>query len=178
MPMTTALSHEPSRVDAPISDFDPYAEDVLDNPYPHYEVLRELGPIVHLQRYGVYAIARHAEIDAVLRDHVTFCSSAGVGLANFHTEEPWRKPSLILEADPPMHGRTRKVVAGLLAPASINKLRPTFEREAELLIDKNWKAVAGLTDRNLILVKGRVVLEGTGEQLRAQPDRLAEYLGV
>ena len=31
--MTTALSHEPSRVDAPISDFDPYAEDVLDNPY-------------------------------------------------------------------------------------------------------------------------------------------------
>lgn len=40
------------------------------------------------------------------------------------------------------------------------------------------KAVAGLTDRNLILVKGRVVLEGTGEQLRAQPDRLAEYLGV
>ena len=67
--MTTALSHEPSRVDAPISDFDPYAEDALDNPYPHYEVLRELGPIVHLQRYGVYAIARHAEIDAVLRDH-------------------------------------------------------------------------------------------------------------
>jgi len=36
--MTTALSHEPSRVDAPISDFDPYAEDALDNPYPHYEV--------------------------------------------------------------------------------------------------------------------------------------------
>ena len=165
MPMTTALSHEPSRVDAPISDFDPYAEDVLDNPYPHYEVLRELGPIVHLQRYGVYAIARHTEIDAVLRDHVTFCSSAGVGLANFHTEEPWRKPSLILEADPPMHGRTRKVVAGLLAPASINKLRPTFEREAELLIDR-------------ILVKGRVVLEGTGEQLRSQPERLTEYLGV
>lgn len=134
--MTTALSHEASRVDAPISDFDPYAEEVLNNPYPHYEVLRELGPIVYLGRYEVYALARHAEIDAVLRDHVTFCSSAGVGLANFHTEEPWRKPSIILEADPPMHGRTRKVVAGLLAPASINKLRPIFEREAELLVDR------------------------------------------
>mgnify|MGYP006195725183 FL=1 len=134
--MTTAISPEPSRVTAPISDFDPYAEDVLNNPYPHYEVLRELGPIVYLQRYGAYAIARHEEIDAVLRDHVTYCSSAGVGLANFHTEDPWRKPSLILEADPPMHGRTRKVVAGLLAPASINKLRATFEREAELLVDR------------------------------------------
>jgi len=49
---------------------------------------------------------------------------------------------------------------------------------ATVLVDKNWKAVTSLTDRNLILVKGRVVLEGTGEQLRAQPDRLAEYLGV
>ena len=36
---------------------------------------------------------------------------------------------------------------------------------ATVLVDKNWKAVTGLTDRNLILVKGRVVLEGTGEQI-------------
>ncbi len=49
---------------------------------------------------------------------------------------------------------------------------------ATVLVDKNWKAVTGITDRNLILVKGRVVLEGTGEQLRSQPERLAEYLGV
>jgi hypothetical protein len=134
--MTTHISHEKSHIEAPVSDLDPYADETLNNPYPHYEALREAGPIVYLKRYGVYAIARHAEIDAVLRDHVTFCSSAGVGLANFHTEEPWRKPSLILEADPPMHGRTRKVVAGLLAPASINKLRPTFESEAELLVER------------------------------------------
>ena len=168
--MTTTLSVEPSQINVPISDFDPYDESVLDNPYPHYEVLRELGPISYLQRYGVYAIARHAEIDAVLRDHVTFCSSAGVGLANFHTEEPWRKPSLILEADPPMHGRTRKVVAGLLAPASINKLRPTFEREAELLIDRileNVSARPGVDGRR----------DWTFERVLEVFPRLAERLG-
>lgn len=49
---------------------------------------------------------------------------------------------------------------------------------ATVLVDKNWKAVTGITDRNLILVKGRVVLEGTGEELRSQPHRMAEYLGV
>jgi branched-chain amino acid transport system ATP-binding protein len=49
---------------------------------------------------------------------------------------------------------------------------------ATVLVDKNWKAVTSITDRNLILIKGRVVLEGTGEQLRSQPERLAEYLGV
>ena len=134
--MTNAATVERLEVDAPSTDFDPYADEVLDDPYPHYEMLRELGPVFYLNRYQAYGIARHAEIDPVLRDPVTFCSSAGVGLANFHTTVPWRKPSIILEADPPMHGRTRKVVAGLLAPASINKLRPTFEREAELLVDR------------------------------------------
>ena len=134
--MTNAATVERLEVDAPSTDFDPYADEVLDDPYPHYEMLRELGPVFYLNRYLAYGIARHAEIDPVLRDPVTFCSSAGVGLANFHTTTPWRKPSIILEADPPMHGRTRKVVAGLLAPASINKLRPTFEHEAELLVDR------------------------------------------
>lgn len=123
-------------VNAPVTDFDPYADWVLDDPYPHYETLRELGPVFYLSRYDAYGLARHAEIDAVLRDPATFCSSAGVGLANFHTTTPWRKPSIILEVDPPLHGRTRKVVGGLLSPASINKLRPTFEREAELLVDR------------------------------------------
>jgi cytochrome P450 len=121
---------------APVSDFDAYAEEVLDNPYPHYEVLRELGPVVYLRRYGVLAVARHAEIEAVLRDNLSFCSSAGVGLANFHTEVPWRTPSLILEADVPFHARTRKLMAGLLAPVSIRKYRATFEREAELLVER------------------------------------------
>jgi cytochrome P450 len=80
-------------------------------------------------------MGRHEQVHAVLSDAETYCSSAGVGLANFHTEEPWRKPSIILEADPPEHARTRKVVARLLSPASIGKLRPIFEQEAERLVD-------------------------------------------
>ncbi len=39
----------------------------------------------------------------MLNDPQTFCSSRGVGLSDFAKEEPWRPPSLILEADPPAH---------------------------------------------------------------------------
>lgn len=35
-------------------DFDPYASEVLRDPYPHYEMMREAGPIVWLEKYGVY----------------------------------------------------------------------------------------------------------------------------
>jgi branched-chain amino acid transport system ATP-binding protein len=35
-----------------------------------------------------------------------------------------------------------------------------------------------VTSRNLILVKGRAVFEGTSDELRAQPDVLHKHLGV
>ena len=49
---------------------------------------------------------------------------------------------------------------------------------ATVLVDKNWRAITDLTDRNFILVKGRVVFEGSGSELRAQPGLLNEHLGV
>ena len=75
----------------------------LLDPYAMHAELRDLGAVVRLEKYGVWAMARHADVYAMLNDWETYCSSAGVGMGNFHTEKPWRPPSLILEADPPMH---------------------------------------------------------------------------
>ncbi len=49
---------------------------------------------------------------------------------------------------------------------------------AAIIVDKNFAAVSALTDRSLILVKGRVVFEGTGEELRARPEVLHRHLGI
>lgn len=120
--------------DVPIVDFDPYSEEVLTDPYGYYEELREAGPLVWLREYEVYAVGRHEQVTRILTDPKTYCSSAGVGLTNFHTEKPWRKPSIILEVDPPEHSRTRKVFVRILSPRALNKLRERFEREAEAMV--------------------------------------------
>jgi branched-chain amino acid transport system ATP-binding protein len=49
---------------------------------------------------------------------------------------------------------------------------------ATLLVDKNYAAVTAIADRNVILVKGRVVFDGDGKSLLAQPDLLHKHLGV
>ena len=49
---------------------------------------------------------------------------------------------------------------------------------SSVIVDKNWKHVTQVTDRNVILVKGQVVFEGTSEQIRAQPELLTQHLGV
>ncbi|MDI9335104.1 MAG: ABC transporter ATP-binding protein [Cytophagales bacterium] len=49
---------------------------------------------------------------------------------------------------------------------------------SSIIVDKNWKHVTQITDRNVILVKGQVVFEGATNSLLAQPELLAQHLGV
>lgn len=49
---------------------------------------------------------------------------------------------------------------------------------SSIIVDKNWKHVTQVTDRNVILVKGEVVFEGSSEALHANPGVLEQHLGV
>jgi cytochrome P450 len=122
---------------APSLNVDPFSDAFLADPYPDHERLRAAGPVVWLETYGIYASARHAEVQEALQDWRTFSSAAGVGLANIRKEAPFfRPPSLVLEADPPLHDRTRPVLGLALSPAALRDLRPQFEAEARALADE------------------------------------------
>jgi len=132
-------------------DVDPFAIEFFENPFPTHEALREAGPVVHLDKWNVYAVARYAEVHLVLNDPVTFCSSRGVGLSDFTKEKPWRPPSLILEADPPAHTRTRAVLSRVLSPAVMKQIRDGFAAAAEAKVDEllakgSFDAVADLAE--------------------------------
>ncbi|MFC7408580.1 ABC transporter ATP-binding protein [Hydrogenophaga atypica] len=49
---------------------------------------------------------------------------------------------------------------------------------SSIIVDKNWKHVTQITDKNVILVKGEVVYEGDSPTLVSQPQLLEQYLGV
>ncbi|MDT0510103.1 cytochrome P450 [Novosphingobium sp. MMS21-SN21R] len=115
-------------------DFDPYDEAVLSDPFPHHERLREAGPVVWLERYQCYGLARFAEVRDALNDWETFVSSRGVGLADFATEQPWRPPSLLLEADPPLHSRTRGLMNKVASLPSLKARQPEWRTKATALV--------------------------------------------
>jgi 4-methoxybenzoate monooxygenase (O-demethylating) len=130
------MASDQAIVSRPVIDIDPFSHAFLSDPYPHHETMREAGPVVWLEHYGIWGLARHQEVRDALTDWETYCSGAGVGLSDFRKEPPWRPPSIILEADPPLHTRTRAVLTRILSPAAINILRETFTREAEALVDR------------------------------------------
>ncbi len=47
-----------------------------------------------------------------------------------------------------------------------------------IIVDKNWKHVTQITDRNVILVKGQVVFEGSSQALHNDPSVLEQHLGI
>lgn len=49
---------------------------------------------------------------------------------------------------------------------------------ATVIVDKNVKRLVDIADRHHILVKGRIVFEGDGTALLADPDLLTRHLGV
>ncbi|TNC09047.1 cytochrome P450 [Methylobacterium terricola] len=121
---------------AAIVDIDPFSIEFFEDPHRIHEALREAGPVVWLPRWGVHAVARYEEVRAVLHDPAIFCSGRGVGLSDFAKEKPWRPQSLILEADPPAHGRTRAVLSRVLSPAVMKTLRERFQAAANQLVDR------------------------------------------
>src|SRR2546425_4486400 len=135
----------------PHLDVDPFDMNFFADPYPTHELLRETGPVVYPDKWKVYGVARHAEVHAVLNDPATFCSSRGVGLSDFSKEKPWRPPSIILEADPPEHTRTRAVLSQVLSPTALKQVRDRFAAAAaakvdELLERRSFDAIADLAE--------------------------------
>lgn len=123
--------------DCPTLALDPFDESFLADPYAHHDALRQAGPVVWLEKYQCYAMARFAEVQLALKDWETFISGRGVGLADFAKEEPWRPPSLLLEVDPPVHDRTRGLMNKVASLAGLRGLLPEWRQKAGALVAEN-----------------------------------------
>ena len=156
----TVMPLSPDRATLPAipgSDVDPFSDDFLRNPHPYHAMLRDAGPVVHLRTYDIYAMARFDEVVAALKDWESFCSARGAGLADFARDTPWRKPSLLIESDPPMHDRIRRIFGKVMSLAAVEAHRPLWQAKAEALVDAlvargSFDAVADLAEAFPLLV--------------------------
>jgi 4-methoxybenzoate monooxygenase (O-demethylating) len=123
------------QVDCPVSDVDPWSDEFLDDPFPSFDRLREAGPVVYLERHNVWAVTGFAQARHVLSDPGKYCNSGGVGLANHFKSPPWRPLSITVEADPPLHTRTRAVLNRVMSPATMRDLRDRFQADADAMVE-------------------------------------------
>lgn len=132
----------------PHLDVDPFSDEMIDEPYVMHRQVREAGPVVYIPKYDLLVVGRHTEVQAVLSNWETYISSAGVGLANFRHEKPFRPKSLLLEADPPEHTVVRTVISRILSPKTVQQLKELFQTEADAMVERllEKKKVEGVKD--------------------------------
>ena len=113
----------------PVLDDDPFSPEILENPLPFQERLREAGPVVFLSKYNAYAIGRYEDISSAVANWQQLTSGSGVGL-----NEPWRARGL-LQMDPPEHDAPREVLQAILSSRVLRSMKETCVARAETLID-------------------------------------------
>jgi cytochrome P450 len=120
-------------VNAPESDYDPYTDEALLDPWPGYRELRDAGPTVWLRRYGMYAITRHSCARRVLRDWQVFSSAYGV-MMNEEMNQVLRGNTLCSDGE--QHDVLRRTVIRPLRPSALTALTDQITGEAEELVER------------------------------------------
>lgn len=117
----------------PECDVDLFDDEVLRDPYPTYALLRHMGPVVRLPRHGFLAVARYADVRAVLNDPEHFVSGSGVG---FNDEFNHVRASSVIASDEPRHGMLRSVLGERLGPRALKGVEDLIRgRAAELVAE-------------------------------------------
>lgn len=147
---------------------DLFSREALQNPFPLYRQIRDLGRVVKLREPEAYALARFDDVRDALRSPEALISGKGVGF-NDISNEPREEPSTIM-SDGDRHRRLRRHVARPLSPKELlhrrEELRDIISRQVAELIDKGWiDGVAGLAQHlPLTAVSYLVGLPETGRK--------------
>ncbi|TDB91936.1 cytochrome P450 [Actinomadura sp. KC216] len=136
----------------PVYTEDLYEEDAILEPYPHYERLRALGPVVWLEAHQVYALPRYAEVRAVLGDDERFRTEDGVSL-NQHYNDLIRGSTFASDGE--RHRFLRGLVAHDLTPRALRPLSADVQAVAARVVERavaagEFDAVNGLA-RDMVM---------------------------
>ncbi|MFG1946078.1 cytochrome P450 [Nonomuraea sp. NPDC048826] len=124
--------------------FDPWNPDFVAHPYDAYAELRREAPVSYFEPTDQWLIARHADVDELLRDrrlgrsylHVATHEEFGRPPEPEFQEPFWRVVRAgMLDVEPPVHTRLRRLVSKAFTPRMVESLRPRVRAVAEGLVD-------------------------------------------
>ncbi|MGC5264040.1 cytochrome P450 [Streptomyces cyaneofuscatus] len=119
---------------APATSLRLFDDRVLADPFPSYSALRRIGAAVYLEEYDVWAIPRHADLDAILKDPDIFGSEGGTALTALANQEILA--GTVLASDGSAHTKLRRVLSRQLAPRAMRALAGRITDRAERLVDQ------------------------------------------
>lgn len=116
----------------PTCDVDFYGDAFIRDPLPQYKALRDMGPVVWLEKHNAYVVTRYAEVVEALRKPDVFISGKGLSL---NDDVNALLVGNSLNTDGEEHRRKRSITATPINPKGIVELTPYIEDAAEQLAE-------------------------------------------
>ena len=113
-----------------ITDYDPFAEEILQEPSIAYDYLLNQAPVHRYDDFDppFYTLSRYADVEAALRDIESFSSEFGQG--------PRFTPPHGMLSNPPQHTFFRSLVQQAFTPRAIDSWRKRIDELANELLDE------------------------------------------
>jgi cytochrome P450 len=121
---------------APVTNADPLAGPVLDDPEPWYRELHAGGPVHYCPKRDLWVISGYDEVRAAARAHDVLSSADGI--TRFRAPVP-----MLVATDRPDHARLRRILARDFTKDRLQLLRPTIEGLTAGCVDTILAAPAG-----------------------------------
>ncbi|WP_241473710.1 cytochrome P450 [Mycolicibacterium neoaurum] len=109
--------------------FDPFSAEYFDNPFEIYRRMRAEAPLYYSSERDFYALTRHEDVSAALRDHDSFSSSRGCDLAMVQSATPPQKSIIFM--DPPDHRHMRSLLNKAFTPRAVQAQRDTIVEQVD-----------------------------------------------
>lgn len=104
--------------------YDPFAYRLHEDPYPTYAWLREHAPLYRNDPRDFWALSRHDDVLAALREPALFSSRNGISLEPDLWGPDAVKTSFFLAMDPPDHGPMRRLLGTAFKRQWVAALEP------------------------------------------------------
>jgi len=115
--------------------FDPYDYDFHEDPYPVYARLRDEAPLYYNASDDFWALSRHADVHAAVKNDVTFSNRMGVSLDASAWNTDAHRVMSFLALDGKEQTRLRKLVSAGFTPRRVRELTPQIQALADHYLD-------------------------------------------
>ena len=117
-------------------EFNPYAYEFHEDPYPFYARLRSEAPVYRNKTLDFWALARHADVLAAFKDVKRFSNRFGVSIDPSAYGPHARLGTSFLGMDPPEHTRMRGIVSRSFTPRRVKAMEPRIREIAVARLDR------------------------------------------
>jgi cytochrome P450 len=115
-------------------EFNPFAPEVRQNPYPYYAHLRDHSPVYWVESLRSWAVSRYEDVAYIAKNTQLF-SSAPLITALLGELNPVPEVNWLIATDPPAHMPLRKLVNKAFTPRMVLGLEPLIKEIAAQLLD-------------------------------------------